>query len=84
MTGFNQVYYSFSPYVADLERENPAFKEAVKIGITPLLSSLSIMSYAESESEIIGYGVSVILMNLGMYLVAPAMIIYKAKKFIKI
>ena len=84
MTGFNQFYYSFSPYIADLERENPVFKEIVKIGITPLLSSLSIMSHAESESEIIGYGMSVILMNLGMYLVAPAIIIYKTKKFIKI
>ncbi len=35
MTGFNQFYYSFSPVVADYERENPAFKEAVKIAITP-------------------------------------------------
>ena len=84
MTGFNQFYYSFSPYIADLERESPVFKEAVKIGITPLLSSLSIMSNAESESEILGYGMGVILMNLGMYIVAPAMVIYKAKKFIKI
>ena len=33
MTGFNQFYYSFSPVVADYERENPAFKEAVKIAI---------------------------------------------------
>ena len=31
MTGFNQFYYSFSPYVADYERENPVFKEAVKV-----------------------------------------------------
>ena len=29
MTGFNQFYYSFSPYIADYERENPAFKETV-------------------------------------------------------
>ena len=39
MTGFNQFYYSFSPTVADYERENPAFKEAVKITLTPLLTS---------------------------------------------
>ncbi len=31
MTGFNQFYYSFSPYIADLESESKAFKEAVKI-----------------------------------------------------
>ena len=36
MTGFNQFYYSFSPYVADYERENPVFKEAVKVTLTPV------------------------------------------------
>ena len=75
MTGFNQVYYSFSPYIADMERENPAFKEAVKIGITPLLLSLSVMEHAESDSEVLGYGIGVILMNLGMYVGAPALML---------
>ena len=37
MTGFNQFYYSFSPAIADYERENTVFKEAVKITLTPLL-----------------------------------------------
>jgi len=80
MTGFNQFYYSFSPYIADYERENPIFQEAVKIGITPLLSSLSIMSHAESESQVLGYGIGVILMNIGMYFVAPVMLFYGIKK----
>ena len=83
MTGFNQVYYSFSPYIADYERENPAFKELVKIGITPMLASLNIMSLADSEEEILGYGIGVILMNLGMYIAAPAVVIYKSRKFIR-
>jgi hypothetical protein len=80
MTGFNQFYYSFSPIVADMERENPVFREAVKIGITPLLSSLVILSHAESESEVLGYGIGVILMNIGMYFVAPALLFYKFQK----
>jgi len=84
MTGFNQMYYSFSPYIADYERENPVFKEMVKVGITPLLSSLSVMSLADSEEEILGYGIGVILMNLGMYVAAPAMLIYGARKFIRV
>ena len=84
MTGFNQFYYSFSPAIADMQRENPVFREIVKIGITPLLSSLSILSFAESESEVIGYGIGVILMNVGMYFVAPAIIILKSRKYIKI
>jgi len=81
MTGFNQLYYSFSPTIADIERNNPVFKEIVKIGITPMISSLSIMSAAESEQEILGYGIGVILLNIGMYFVAPAMLIYKIKKY---
>ena len=84
MTGFNHLYYSFSPHIADMQRENPIFKEAVKVAITPLLSSLSIMSYAESESEVLGYGIGVILMNLGMYIVAPAIVILKARKYVRI
>jgi len=82
MTGFNQLYYSFSPIVADLEREHPIFKEVVKLSITPMLSTLSILNYAEidSEEEMISYGIGIILMNVGMYFVAPAIIIYKIRK----
>ena len=81
MSGFNQLYYSFSPIIADMERENPAFKELVKIGITPLLSSLSIMEFAESDSEVLGYGIGVILLNLGMYAGIPAFGILKFYQF---
>ena len=82
MSGFNQFYYSFSPVIADLERENPIFKEAVKISITPMLSTLTILNHAEidSESEMLSYGIGIILMNVGMYFVAPAIIIYKIRK----
>ena len=82
MTGFNQFYYSFSPVVADYERENPVFKEAVKITLTPLLTSLTLLQYADidSESEMLGYGISVILLNIGMYFVAPAVLIMKIRK----
>jgi len=82
MTGFNQFYYSFSPAVADYERENPAFKEAVKLTLTPLLASLTLLQYADidSESEMLGYGIGVILLNIGMYFVAPAVLIMKVRK----
>ena len=83
MTGFNQLYYTFSPHIADMERENPALKELVKIGITPMLSSLSIMSHAESDSEVLGYGIGVILMNIGMYFAIPVVMVYKVKKYFK-
>ena len=79
MTGFNQLYYSFSPTIADMERDNPAFKELVKIGITPMISSLSIMSSADSEQEIIGYGLMIIMVNVGLYFVAPTVLVIKMK-----
>ena len=84
MTGFNQFYYSFSPAVADYERENQAFKETVKITLTPLLTSLTLLQYADidSESEMLGYGIGVILLNIGMYFVAPAILIMKIKKLV--
>jgi len=47
MTGFNTFYYSFSPTIADWERESPAFKETVKLGLTPLLASLSILNHVK-------------------------------------
>ena len=77
MGAFNEAYYSFSPYIADMERENPMFKEAVKLGLTPMLSSLAIMENADSESEVLGLGLSVIALNLGMYIGLPAFGILK-------
>ena len=77
MTTFNELYYSFSPIIADYERENPYFKEAVKLAITPMISSLAIMENAESESEVLGLGLSVIALNLGMYIGLPAFGIVK-------
>ena len=86
MAGFNQFYYSFSPIIADYERENPAFKEVVKLTITPLLASLTLLQYADinSESEMFGYGIGVILLNIGMYFVAPAVLIMKIRSFYKL
>ena len=78
MTTFNEAYYSFSPYIADLERESPIFKEIVKAGLTPMISTLSIMESAETESEVLGLGLSVIALNLGMYIGLPAFGIVKA------
>jgi len=82
LTSFNQFYYSFSPTIADWERQNLIFKEAVKITITPLLTSLSILNHLEinSENEMIGYGISLILLNIGMYFAVPAFIFYRLRK----
>jgi len=84
MAEFNEFYYSFSPTIADWERQNPVFKEAVKIGVTPLITSLSILNHVDidSEAEMIGYGISLILLNVGMYFVAPALVIHRVRKLV--
>lgn len=78
---FNKFYYSFSPTIADWERQNSTFKESVKITITPLLMSLSILNHVEidSEEEMLIYGIGIIFMNVGMYFVAPAILISKIR-----
>ena len=68
---------TISSYIADMEHENPMFKEAVKLVTAPMLSSLTQMENAESESEVLGFGLSVIALNIGMYIGLPAFGIIK-------
>jgi len=82
MTSFNEFYYSFSPYIADYERENPVFREMVKIAITPMISTLSILNYVDmdSEVEVLGYGISLIILNAMMYVGIPILAIMRIRK----
>ena len=86
MIGFNNVYYSFSPIIADWERENPIFKELVKTTITPLLTSLNILNFLDinSEAEMIGYGLGIIALNIGMYFGVPVVVAKKRKSIRKL
>jgi len=83
MSTFNSIYYTFSPTIADWERQSPIFKNTVRIAITPLLTSLSILNTADidSEEEMLGYGIGIILLNLGMYLVGPAFAVVNIRKY---
>ncbi len=85
MITFNEFYYSFSPVIADFERENPVFKEGVKVTLTPMLASLSILNHVDidSEQEMLGYGISLILLNIGMYVGIPAIGILRLYQFKK-
>ncbi len=84
MNTFNDFYYSFSPIIADWERENPAFKEAVKITLTPMISSLSILNHVDmdSEAKVLGYGISLIMLNGMMYVGLPIIGIISLRKII--
>ncbi len=85
MAGFNQFYYSFSPAIADMERQSPLFKETVKIALTPMISSLSILNHVnmDSEQEVLGYGISMLLLNIGMYVGIPVFGILKTIKILR-
>lgn len=82
MAAFNGVYYTFSPAVADLERQSPEFREVVRALITPMISSLAIMSLADggSDADVLSLGMAVIALNLGMYVAAPAAAAVALKK----
>ena len=82
LSGFNKIYYSFSPTLADWERQYPIFKDAVRLTITPMITSLSLLNYPDidSESEVLGYGISLILLNFGMYFIVPAILIHTLRR----
>lgn len=79
LTGFNQMYYLFSPTIADWQRQNPTFNEIVKIAITPLLLTLSVLNDIDmdTEQEVLGYGIGIIGLNLAMYVGLPLIGILK-------
>ena len=74
MSSFSSVYYAFSPHVADLEREMPAFRQAIGLFLTPMVYALQVVTLAEpgSESGVLAYGIVAIALVAGMYVAAPA------------
>ena len=47
-----------------------------------MLTSLTLLNYVQvdTEEEMLGYGIGIILLNIGMYFVAPAVLIVSLKK----
>ena len=59
LNAFNAVYYTFSPKVAEVERNNPILQELVRAGITPLLGILQITklsSIGSGETSVLTSG----------------------------
>jgi len=69
MEQFNTYYYTFAPTISSWENENPIFKEVVRTTITPLIASLSLLQYVsmDTEGKVLFYGISMIMLNIGMY-----------------
>ena len=82
MKSFNTFYYSFSPVVADYERQNPIFKEFVKLFLTPMIYSLFIFNHTQldTEEQILGVGMGIIALNTAIYVAGPAFILIKLKR----
>ena len=78
MEWFNGMYYSFSPAVADYERENPVFRDVVRLAITPMISILSLLEHADmgTEAGAVLYGSAAILLVALAYLGAPIVTLY--------
>lgn len=74
---FNQIYYTFSPTISDMERGNDTFQNLVRLIITPLISSILLLDYIDpnSEGQVLGVGIGIIILNLGMYVILPSLII---------
>ncbi|WOV93321.1 MAG: CFI-box-CTERM domain-containing protein [Candidatus Nitrosoabyssus spongiisocia] len=82
ITSFNQIYYTFSPVIADAERENPLLREIIQTILYPLLSSVSIMTMVDdSENSVLALGLLVIAINLLIYVGLPTLaFVYLHKK----
>ena len=59
-------------------------KESIKLLITPMISTLSILNEVDvnSEETVLGFGLSIIVLNLGIYFVAPALAIIYGRRIL--
>ena len=72
LSAFNHAYYSFSPAVADLERQSPELRALVRAAATPMVLALGIVSPAQTEAQFVALGALALLANAAMYVGAPA------------
>ena len=76
MPVFNGWYYSFSPQVADFERDQPWLKEAVRVSVYPLLGILDLSTNVydalafNGEAAIVGAGLTASAL-IGLLYFAP-------------
>jgi hypothetical protein len=66
MTSFNSWYYSFSPGVADYERQSPEFQNIVRAGVYPLIGILDISALVYDLVAFTGAGSEVGIVVAGL------------------
>ena len=60
-----------------------SFDEKIaKLAIMPMISTLSILNYADmnSDQDVLGYGILLIILNVGMYVGIPGIVIVTIRK----
>ncbi len=78
VSGINAAYYSFSPAVADLERQSPAFREAVRLLAAPAIAAAGMAAPVaggwggDAGKSALQYGgaASLLLLAAGAYVAA--------------
>ena len=85
MDTVHSYYYVIAPTITDWEDQNPLFKEFVKLFITPAITTFSILTMIEpnSDFELFLYMTGTVLLNLGIYFVFPAIVITKCGNKLK-
>ena len=85
MAGFNQFYYSFSPAVADLERESVVLRDAVRVAIAPALYTLNIMALADQGSDVsvTAFGLLAVAAMAGIYVAGPVLAVRAVSRKIR-
>ena len=85
MTEFNLFYYTLSPPVADLQRNNVIFGDTVRTVITPGIYTLgAIMGLADSNEEsVLAFGVLSIVALIGLYIAGPVFAVFGARRLVR-
>ena len=72
---FNTAYYAVSPAIADLERQNDAFRTLTRAAITPgiwVLGAVMLLAEPDSEVSVTAAGLLSVVLLAGMYAGLPS------------
>lgn len=82
IASFNTLYYTFSPTIADYQRENAVFRDMIKHLITPTINALSVLEYAplDTEERVLTYGSLAIMLVVFSYVGPSAFLMYGVRR----
>ena len=86
MAGVNTAYYSFSPHIADAQRQSPLLNRAVQYMISPMMWSFSLIepNKTTSDTQLMAQLWLVSSLNAWVYVFTPVLAIIIARHHIKI